>query len=711
MKWEKVVIVLLTLAVTLTAFTVPAVAADYNFWLGGSNIAAMGTTYEVVLYGDMLISLNGGTIDLNFDEEVFEYISAEWETEVVCDIKNIWSSEDAPGVVKIGFFGNDSNYSGAIATLSFYIKESNDVMNETSIWLSKGDIFCNQGFNIIDDSAIDFGWGMDIRIVPQHETPSFDVAILGEALIGNTLTAETLNFIDNWGLEPTYTYRWSANGVHIENATDKKYYLKIADIGKSISVEVTATVDANINNTVTATASLNDVVTYPSGGVCGDNLTWTLNDSGTLTISGTGDIPEFLTPWQKRVTSIIIENGVTGIDNNVFNSFTNVTEVIIPDSVTCIGDMCFQSCFNLKNIRFSNNLASIGESAFGYCTSLENIIIPGSVASLGEEIFAACTALETVTISEGVTSIAKEMFIDCTNLKNISIPNSVTVIKEKAFAGCRGLTEITIPGNVKEIYEHAFLECSNLKTVILEEGLTTLYSPFYGCPIESIYLPASFTGNVHFAFSGCEVLKNINVSENNPLYSSVNGVLFNKGKTEIINYPYARSDLHYSIPNGVEHIGLYAFGDSALKSIYIPSSVLVISLDAFIDCNNLIDVYYGGSEGDWNNIRLISDSTVLTNANKYFNCKYASNTAKLIQDGNTTTVYIMPSSDNIDKSIILTMHKGNRVVDKELFTYSGTKLMFSTQKEFDKAVIMYVDSTSNLMPLCNAEIILADAEK
>ena len=189
-------------------------------------------------------------------------------------------------------------------------------------------------------------------------------------------------------------------------------------------------------------------------------------------------------------------------------------------------------------------VTSIGNRAFDRCIFLTSITIPDSVMSIGDSAFACCPSLTSITIPDSVTSIGSNAFNNCTSLTSITIPDSVTWIGEKAFYDCGSLTSITIPDSVTWIGEKAFCWCS---------ALTTIY-----------------------------------VAEANKFYSSVDGVLFNKDKTELICYPPSKVDDSYNIPNSVTSIGDSAFDRcSSLKSITLPDSVTSIGDSAFEQCSNL----------------------------------------------------------------------------------------------------------------------------
>ena len=160
-----------------------------------------------------------------------------------------------------------------------------------------------------------------------------------------------------------------------------------------------------------ATALAADVVTSGTCGAEGDgsNLTWTLDSDGVLTISGSGDMGNYVStsPWGRdvRVKSVIITDGVTSIGNWAFARCTSLSSVTIPNSVTSIGESAFYGCESLTSVTIPDSVTSIGESAFRDCASLTSVTIPDSVTNIGWYAFDNCTSLTSVTIPDSVTNI------------------------------------------------------------------------------------------------------------------------------------------------------------------------------------------------------------------------------------------------------------------------------------------------------------------
>ena len=264
-------------------------------------------------------------------------------------------------------------------------------------------------------------------------------------------------------------------------------------------------------------------------GSCGEQLAWKL-DTETGVLEITGTGEMTDAPWSSYCDSI--------------------KSVIIGNGVTGIGVYAFENCTSLTDVTIPDSVTSIGYGAFYCCTSLTSVIIPDSVTNIDRYAFENCTSLTSVVIPDSVTSIGDGAFRVCTSLAGVTIPDSVTSIGESAFSGCTGLISVTISDSVTSIDIYAFKNCTSL------------------------------TG--------------IWVDENNPNYSSdEKGVLFNKDKTELIQYPggYAGD---YTIPDSVTSIGNSAFFHTSLTNMTIPESVTSIGYFAFGDCAGLQSVCFLG---------------------------------------------------------------------------------------------------------------------
>ena len=223
---------------------------------------------------------------------------------------------------------------------------------------------------------------------------------------------------------------------------------------------------------------------------------------------------------------------------------SGITSIVIPDTVTHIGPIAFWYCTSLESVKLSENLTSISYATFGYCSALKSVTIPNSVTEIADKAFDTCESLESVTMSNNVTSIGENAFYRCQSLTSIELPNTLTSIGDYAFLECYALQSITIPESVTSIGVGAFWRCKSLTS--------------------------------------------IDIVGNNENYKSIDGNLYSKDGTILIQYAIGKQNSAFVIPQGVTNIPDCAF-DSAdsLVSIEIPDSVQSIGISAFACCLSL----------------------------------------------------------------------------------------------------------------------------
>ncbi len=375
-------------------------------------------------------------------------------------------------------------------------------------------------------------------------------------------------------------------------------------------------------------------------GECGDDLTWTFDGEGTLTISGTGTMANWSSifdfPWysyKSEITKAIIEDGVTSIGKNAFVGCKSLTSIDIPDSVTSIGDDAFSGCTSLTSIDIPDSVTSIGRYAFSSCSNLNRVNITdieawckitfGTYDSnplyYAKNLYLDGSLVTELVIPDGITSIGNYAFYNCESLTSADIPTGVTSIGNYAFYNCTSLTSADIPTGVTSIGSGAFYNCTSLTGADIPTGVTSIGGgAFDNCTsLTSIFIPKSVMNIGNYAFRNCTSLTSITVDKDNPKYSSdERGVLFNKNKTQLIQYPAANTEKSYTIiPNSalpnilMMSIAGYAFsGCTSLESVVIPDRVVSIFGSAFSGCTSLESI-------------VIPDSVTSIDNSAFDNCK------------------------------------------------------------------------------------------
>ncbi len=213
-------------------------------------------------------------------------------------------------------------------------------------------------------------------------------------------------------------------------------------------------------------------------------------------------------------------------------------------------------------------VVGIDTNAFANQSGMTSVILPNSLLYLAG--FRGCSGLTSIEIPNSVIYIDSGSFEYCSALSSVSIGNAVTHIYSGAFYGCTALTSIVLPDAVSFIGEDAFYNCSSLTYV------------FFGASVETIGT---------YAFIGCGALETIEVSENNPFYKSIDGVLFDHNENMLLYYPRGKTGEHYSVPSTVTAIGDNAFiYNTHIASVTLGESVISIGAFAFNACINLTEI-------------------------------------------------------------------------------------------------------------------------
>ena len=282
---------------------------------------------------------------------------------------------------------------------------------------------------------------------------------------------------------------------------------------------------------------------------------------------------------------ITTNNGQTLVYAPANVSAVNQGTYVVPSGVTEIADGAFANCDGITKLVIPNSVKSIGEAAFYDCNNIKEIVFEQNgfdSVTVGKYAFRSNTSLTAVTFESG---------------------SQVSVLGEGAFYGCNSLRSFTIPKSMEEIGQQAFRQCVGLREITFAEGgkdLVFKADVFYQCTsLTTFNLPANVT-ELPGIFSGCTALTTVNVDEDNPYYTSIDGVVFTKNVDKLVFFPQARGG-DYVLPDAVVEIESGVFqGNRALTGITFGKNIQVIGERAFQECTELRTVVFtsGGVQLD-----------------------------------------------------------------------------------------------------------------
>lgn len=247
-------------------------------------------------------------------------------------------------------------------------------------------------------------------------------------------------------------------------------------------------------------------------------------------------------------------------NNNLYGTYSG--DLVIPQTV--------------ENEGTTYTVTAIGANAVRKCfDNLKSVTMPATITTIGSAAFSECTAITTITLPDQLEKIDNYAFNSCARLAEIKWGSSLKTTGSGVFMYCWSLTDVALPEGLVTVGQNLFQNCFNLKTVSI---------------------PASATELKQSPFRDCSHIVAITVAEGNPNYSSADGILYNKDKTELIQYNGGRNATSFTIPDGVKTLAYYSFAaDSTLTDVTISASVETIYNTAFYKSPKLENVTIGKS--------------------------------------------------------------------------------------------------------------------
>ena len=290
----------------------------------------------------------------------------------------------------------------------------------------------------------------------------------------------------------------------------------------------------------------------------------------------------------KGQTSFKLPDSVTRVCDSAFSGANELLNLDI-SSAYQLDYSAVSGCKSLKSVKLSEHLIEIPSSCFQSCTSLESIDIPKGVKAINSSAFYACESLVSVTLPEGLEKIDDSAFSICQWLKSINIPSTVTEVGWNIIGNTAIYNSLPLENGVRYLDGWA-VDVSVSDNVAFKEGTIGISRQILGAHPATVFIPKTVKYISNGGLQGASFSKSVKsytVDPENPYFLSEDGVVYTKDKTELVAYPQNSGFIKYTVPEGVKFIRDYAFYNSSLEEVTLPSTLIHIGNWAFYSSKDL----------------------------------------------------------------------------------------------------------------------------
>lgn len=427
--------------------------------------------------------------------------------------------------------------------------------------------------------------------------------------------------------------------------------------------------------------------------------------TGSYTLPDTVDtVGAYAFYYCKQVTEIILPEGVTELEDAAFHSCSALTHISIPNSIQTIGSNVFGSCSklsytlhdngqylgnpnhpylilakavktNIKSCLIHEDTRFIGPTAFSGCYQLGDVFIPYQVEVIGDSAFDGCFALKNMVIPMNVKVIGNSAFYNCWTMTSIDLGSGLESIGDSAFYGASKLEQITIPNSVRYIGKDAFRDCSALTSYTLGTGISQIpQGMFRNTGLTELQFPSWITGIGDEAFYSCNALTAVTIPDHithlgsSAFYdcNALTTVTIGNGVTAVGDSAFNSCNelTEVTIGNGVTSIGYRSFYQcEKLAAVHLGIGIQTVGEMSFKFCSALTDVYYAGTQADWDEIEF-ADYYLRSVRNIHFSD--ASTASSMIE-------VVMEPSQLIQYNSVFPGESGSETVDSVTYKTSTFK--------------------------------------